>query len=195
MPSTPSPSDPTPLRILALAGSLRRGSWNRRLLEAAAAHAPPGITVTVDDGLRSLPLFDEDLEADDPAPVRALRQRVADAGGLLIATPEYNQGVPGVLKNGVDWLSRPHGGSCLEGKPAAVLGATPGAWGTRIAQKELRHVLWATEALVLPHPPLYLRNAADAFDDQGRLVDDGTRRALTRLLAAFEGWIRSHPGR
>lgn len=183
-----------PLNVLALAGSLRRRSWNRKLLEAAVELAPLGLTLRLYNDLGSIPLFDEELEADDPGAVRELRRRVSEADGLLVATPEYNQGVPGVLKNAVDWLSRPYGGSCLQGKPAAVLGATTGSWGTRIAQKELRHVLWATEALVLPRSPLYVRGAASRFDDAGRLADEPTRRALAGLLTAFADWIRALAG-
>lgn len=178
------------LHILAVPGSLRRGSWNQRLLSAAVENAPDAVTVTGFDDLGSVPLFNEDLEADVPEPVRSFRQRVSEADGVLIATPEYNQSIPGVVKNAVDWLSRPYGASCLIGKPAAVIGATTGPWGTRIAQKELRHTLWATDALVLPDPPMYVREVATLFDDAGRLTDERTRKALTGLLAAFSNFIR-----
>jgi len=190
------PSHPLPpLRVLAVAGSLRRDSWNRRLLDAAAECAAPGMVVTVYGDLASVPLFSEDLEAEGgPEGVRRLHQATDAADGLLIATPEYNQSIPGVLKNAIDWLSRPDGESCLVGKPAAVIGATAGPRGTRLAQRELRHVLSATESLVLPTPALYLRNAAAAFDGSGRLTDPPTRETLTRLLAAFAEWIRWSAG-
>lgn len=185
------PPTRAPRRVLAVAGSLRRHSWNRRLLEAAAAadYAPPGMVVTVYRDLASIPLFSEDLETGGhPEGVGRLRHELAAADGLLIATPEYNHSFPGVLKNAIDWLSRPPGG-LLEGKPVAVIGATTGAWGTRLAQAALRQVLAATESAVLPGPALYLRSAAAAFDDAGRLAEARTAQALTALLAAFADWI------
>lgn len=180
----------SPAHVLAVPGSLRRGSWNKRLLQAAIASAPDSVHLSMFEDLGSLPLFDEDLEVDDPEPVRSFRSRVVKADGILVATPEYNQSVPGVLKNAIDWLSRPYGESCLIGKPVAVIGSTPGSWGTRIAQKELRHILWATGALVLPDPPLYVRSVASLFGERDRLVDEETRRALARLLAVFADFIR-----
>jgi len=178
--------------VLAIPGSLRRGSFNRRLLEAAAASAPAGMTVAIYDALARLPPFDEDLERESgggPEPVHRLRGLVAAADGLLIATPEYNQSFPGVLKNAIDWLSRPAPDEVLARKPVAVIGATPGRWGTRLAQAALRQVLHATEAVVLPAPTLFVRDAALLFDASGRLTDEPTREALRELLAAFERWI------
>jgi chromate reductase len=180
------------MHVLAVAGSLRRDSLNRRLLAAAAGCAPPGMQLAVYDGLGSIPLFSEDLEAETgggPEPVRRLRREVGAADGLLIATPEYNQSIPGVLKNALDWLSRPAPEEVLAGKPVAVVGATVGSWGTRLAQAALRQVLTATESLVLPAPALFVRSAETLFDDAGRLRDPRTREALERLLAAFAGWI------
>jgi chromate reductase len=187
--------------VLAIAGSLRRGSFNRRLLEAAAGVAPADISVRVHSGLGSVPLFDEDLElataaGGGPPPVRDLRQQVAEADGLLIATPEYNQSIPGVLKNAIDWLSRPLPGEVLAGKPVAVIGASGGSWGTRLAQSALRHTLNATESLVMPSPALFVRTAASLFDGEGRLVDRPTRERLAAVMAAFSAWIdRVVPGR
>lgn len=181
-----------PLTVLALPGSLRRDSFNRRLLEAAAELAPAGMTLQLCDGLRGLPLFDEDLERETrggPAPVQQLRARVASAHALLIATPEYNQSFPGVLKNGLDWLSRPGPAEVLVGKPVALFGATAGRWGTRLAQAGLRQVLTATEALVLPAPGVYLREAERIFDGNGQLRDEATREQLRELLRAFALWI------
>jgi chromate reductase len=183
-----------PLRVLCLAGSLRRASWNRRLLQAAASLAPAGMDVGVYDALASVPLFDEDLERADPAGppgVRALRTAIAAADGLVIATPEYNHALPGVLKNALDWLSResPQGEVLVE-RPVAVLGASSGPWGTRLAQASLRQVLHTCGALVMPSPTLFVARAADHFDAQGALVDDATRASLQRFMAAFAGWIQ-----
>jgi chromate reductase, NAD(P)H dehydrogenase (quinone) len=183
----------TTFRILCLAGSLRRDSWNRRLLHAAAALAPATLQLDVHDGLADVPMFDEDLEQREPtgpAGVRALRRAIAAADGVIIATPEYNHSLPGVLKNALDWLSResPEGEVLVE-KPVAVLGASGGPWGTRLAQASLRQVLHTCGALVMPAPTLFVAHAAQRFDDQGRLVDDATAQSLQRLLAALAAWI------
>ena len=175
--------------VLAIAGSLRRGSFNRSLLEAAASLAAPGMRVRVYDQLAAVPLFSEDVEAAGvPEGVQQLREQVGEADALLIATPEYNQSMPGVLKNTIDWLSRPPG-EVLVGKPVAILGASAGRWGTRLAQSHLRHVLYATEALVMPQPSLFLAGARELFDGDGHLVDERTSQALRQLLGAFGGWI------
>jgi len=190
-PVTPPAHDGAALRVLALPGSLRRASYNRALLAAAAALAPAGMTIELADA-PVLPLFDEDLEQatqGGPDTVRQLRAQVAAADGLLIATPEYNQSLPGVLKNAIDWLSRPSPDEVLAGKPVAVIGASSGRWGARLAQAALRQVLYATEARVLPAPNLYVREAGRLFDADGRLLDAATREALAALLPAFARWI------
>ena len=178
--------------VFAIAGSLRRDSYNRSLLRAARELAPPGMAIVLDDQLASIPPFDEDLEraaAGGPEPVRALRGQVASADGVLIATPEYNHSFPGVLKNAIDWLSRPAPQEVLAGKPVAVVGASGGPWGTRLAQSALRQVLYATESAVLPKPALFVKDAGRLFDVAGRLVDRATRERLEALLAAFASWI------
>ncbi len=178
--------------VLGIAGSLRRASYNRRLIEAAVECAPPGMDVRRYQELVSIPPFDEDLERatnGGPAPVRELRQRVASADGLLIATPEYNWSIPGVLKNSIDWLSRPAPDEVLVGKPVAVIGASGGKWGTRLAQSALRQVLTSTECLVLPRPTLFVPDAAGLFDEAGRLRDAPTREQLDAVLIAFRTWI------
>lgn len=179
--------------ILALPGSLRRGSFNRMLLSAADGCAPAGVEVRLFDDAASIPLFNEDVEAASghgPAPVRRLRHAVAAADGLLISTPEYNQSLPGVVKNMLDWLSRPGPEEVLAGKPVAVVGATSGPWGTRLAQSALRQVLYACEALVLPAPALFVRDAGRLFDAAGELTDPPTREKLAAVLAGFTDWIR-----
>jgi len=183
-------------RILAIPGSLRRRSFNRLLLRAARECAPPGLEVELYEGLAALPLFDEDLEeasGGGPASVQRLRGLVAAADGLLIATPEYNQSLPGVLKNAIDWLSRPGPNEVLVDKPVAVMGASGGRWGTRLAQSTLRHVLVATEALVLPKPMLFLREAATLFDESGRLIHPQTCKQLEALMTSFARWIALAP--
>ncbi|KZC34383.1 MULTISPECIES: NADPH-dependent FMN reductase [Rhodanobacter] len=185
---------PTPARrVLCLAGSLRRDSWNRRLLQAAVAQAPATLQLDVYDALTAVPLFDEDLEQHDPAGpagVQALRAAVAAADGLVIATPEYNHSMPGVLKNALDWLSRESpAGDVLAEKPVAVLGASSGPWGTRLAQASLRQVLHTCCALVMPAPTLFVANAASRFDADGALADLATVQSLQDFLLAFERWM------
>jgi chromate reductase len=185
------------LEVLAIAGSLRRASYNRRLLRAAAACAPATMVVRVYDDLASIPPFDEDLEdatSGGPDPVRRLRAQVAAASGLLIATPEYNHSIPGVLKNAIDWLSRPAPAAVLAGKPVAVIGASAGRWGTRLAQATLRQVLYATESLVLPRAVLFIRDAGAIFDAEGRLIDPATRDDLCAVLTALGDWITAIQG-
>jgi chromate reductase len=179
-------------RVLCLAGSLRRDSWNRRLLRLAATAAPAQMSLDVYDDLSAIPLFDEDLERRELAGapgVRALRAAVIAADGLLVATPEYNQSLPGVLKNALDWLSRESpDGEVLLDKPVAVIGASAGPWGTRLAQTAVRQVLHACGAVVMPTPTLFVANAAVRFDADG-LLDATATQSLQRLVLAFGQWI------
>lgn len=183
----------TPVRrVLCLAGSLRRDSWNRRLLRAAMAQAPATLQLDVYDALAAVPLFDEDLEQLEPAGpagVQALRAAIAAADGLVIATPEYNHAIPGVLKNTLDWLSRESpAGDVLSEKPVAVLGASSGPWGTRLAQASLRQV-HTCGALVMPAPTLFVASAASRFDTDGMLTDPATAQSLQGFMLAFERWM------
>ena len=178
------------VRLLGLAGSLRTRSFNRYLLEAGRELTPAGTTITVYEHLADIPPFNEDLEANPPLGVTRLRQAMQAADGLLIATPEYNQSVPGVLKNVIDWLSRSDPAQGLTGKPVAVIGATTGPWGTRLAQTQLRQILVACQALRLPSPALYLGDARAAFDEAGRLIDHETRDRLSGVIEALVDWTR-----
>ena len=181
------------MNVLAIAGSLRKASFNKRLLEAAKAAAPAGVTITIFEGLGDIPMFNEDLEAATGGAgndtVVRLREAVAAADGLLISTPEYNQSIPGVLKNLLDWLSRT---DIMEGKPSAIVGATPGRWGTRYAQKELRHVLSsALEGHVMSAPAMYVADAEKEVDEDGRFSDARTRERLGKFLSAFSTWVET----
>jgi chromate reductase, NAD(P)H dehydrogenase (quinone) len=180
--------------VLAIGGSLRRDSFNRRVVQAAPALAPQSLQISVYDELASVPLFSEDLEMPcAPSGVERLRRAAASADGMLIATPEYNQSLSGVVKNMVDWLSRGEP-VVIEGKPIGILGITPGAWGTRIAQSQLRHALTACGAIVMPVPQLYLRGAAELFGADGRLIDARTRDSIAEFLAAFATWVHKLRG-
>jgi chromate reductase, NAD(P)H dehydrogenase (quinone) len=177
------------VRVLGIAGSLRAGSTNRALLRAAVELAPDGVEIVLFDGLRDVPPFDQDVEArGDPPSVVALKQAIAAADALLVATPEYNYSVPGVLKNAIDWASRPPGRSVLNRKPAAIIGASPAATGTARAQLALRQSFVFTETLVLPKPELYVGRAHERIDAQGRVTDETTRKLLRTLLEALAAW-------
>src|SRR5919112_360934 len=158
------------MRILGIAGSLRRGSHNRKLLRAAGALLPPGVELVEWDGLAGIPAFDEDLENAPPEVVREFFAAIEGADALLIATPEYNASLPGALKNALDWASRPFPENVLRYKPAAVIGASTGLFGAVWAQAEVRKVLKASGAHVL-ESELPVGMADAAFDDDGALVD------------------------
>ena len=170
------------MRLLAISGSLRRGSLNTALLRAADGLLPPGVRVVHLGGLASIPPYDEDLDVHPvPAAVAALRHEITAADGLLFATPEYNASIPGQLKNAVDWASRPFPANALRGKPAAVIGASTGIFGAVWAQAELRKVLTTAGAHVLDRE-LAIADAPAAFDAEGRL-DDLVRADLGAVIA------------
>jgi chromate reductase len=174
--------DPSVTRILAISGSLRERSYNRALLRAAEELAPAGVKIEEVD-LSPIPFYDGDLEAvGDPEPVAELRAAVAEADALLIATPEYNRGTSGVLKNAIDWLSRPALASVLRWKPVAVMGTSTGRGGTRRAQQQVRDALLYPGAIVLEEPEVALPVAWEHFDEDGRLVDEKTRDSIRGLL-------------
>jgi chromate reductase len=176
-------------RIVAFAGSLRKGSYNRALIEAAAELAPEGMTVERIE-IGSLPFYNADVEAKgDPPAVTAFKAALAAADGLLIATPEYNDGLPAVLTNAMDWGSRLPGRAPLLGKPVAVMGASPSQVGTARAQLHLRQILNHVQARVLPPPELMVARAHERFDKELRLKDEGTRKVLGEVLVRFSQWI------
>ncbi len=183
---------PTPVRVLGIAGSLRKASFNALALRAAGEMLPAGMTLEVFD-LAPIPLYNGDVEAEGmPGPVRDLQRRFAEANALLIATPEYNASVPGVLKNAINWASRPgpSGGSPLGGKPLAIFGASPSSLGTFRAQYHLRQVCVNVNLLPLQQPEVFIAQAHLKFDAQGRLTDEDTRQYLRRLLDALAAWTR-----
>jgi chromate reductase len=169
------------MRILGIAGSLRRGSHNRKLLRAAGRALPPGAELVEWEGLAGLPIFDEDMEYAPPAVVQAFLDEVEQADALLIATPEYNASLPGGLKNALDWASRPFPDNVLKDKPSAVIGASTGLFGAVWAQAEVRKVLKASGAHVL-ESELPVGLADGAFDDEGDLNDPELTDRLGDLL-------------
>ena len=177
------------MKIIGIPGSLRRASINRKLLHVMSGLAPAGVTIEVHD-LLDVPPFNEDVEAEGAPPaVQVLRDAIAVAQGLLIVTPEYNSGVPGVLKNGLDWLSRPPRRSVLDGKPVGIAGASPGILGTARAQPQLRQLFVFTNSPVMMQPEIYVTSAYQKFDEMGKLTDERTREALIRYLAALKVWV------
>ena len=173
------------MRVLGIAGSLRRDSHNARLLRAAAEAVAGDVELTIFDGLRDVPPYDQDDDVE-PAPeaVAHLREAIAEADAILIATPEYNHSIPGQLKNALDWASRPYPGSALSNKPAAVIGSSVGSFGAIWAQADLRKVLGATGARVLP-AELAVAKSAERFDADGELVDQRLRERLRELVTAL----------
>jgi len=176
-------------KILGISGSLRRDSYNSRLLEAAASLLPEGVEFEVYRGLRSIPPYDQDDDVEQaPAPVAALREALATADGVLIATPEYNSSIPGVLKNALDWASRPLMTNSLRFRPVAVCGASTGAFGAVWAQAELRKVLAAMGARVV-EAEVPVGHAPSRFDEDGELLDDEIRDQLVALVEALMAGI------
>ena len=181
-------TQPTPLKFLGIAGSLRHASYNRALLAAARELCPDGATLNIFD-LAPLPLYDQDIDTEAAPPaVQAFRDALWSADALLISTPEYNHGVPGVLKNALDWASRPPQHQPLSGLPVAIMGASPYTWGTARAQAHLRQTLVFPSALVLSQPEVLVANATGKFDAEGQLTDDATRTFVHGLLVALATW-------
>lgn len=181
---------PDVIRVAGIAGSLRSGSFNRKLLRSAIELAPDDLKIELLD-LRGVPFYDADVEKrGDPDTVAALKRRIREADAVLIATPEYQHSLPGVLKNALDWASRPPSDPPLQRKPIAVMGATVGRFGTARAQAELRKVLAYNDALVLQRPEVMVPNAASAFDDDGTLIDEDARGFVRQLLRNLAAWTR-----
>lgn len=178
-----------PIQVLGISGSLRKGSFNSAALRAARDLAPVGMHIEIAD-ISEVPLYNEDVRAKGfPAVVEDLRRRVKEADGLLIATPEYNYSIPGVLKNTIDWISRPPE-QPFDGKPIALMGASGGMLGTARAQYHLRQSFVFLNGLVMNRPEVMIATAQSKFDAQGNLADQTTRDFIAAMLIAFEAWVR-----
>lgn len=178
--------------ILGLSGSLRQASFNTGLLHAAAQEMPEGVSLETRT-LHGVPLYDADLEqAEGPPPaVAALKDALASADGLLLVTPEYNNGIPGVFKNTIDWMSRPPGGlSLFKGKPVAIIGASPGGFGTILAQDHWLPVLHTLGTDHWSQGRLMVSRAGGLFDESGNLTDEDTRQRLADFMSGFAAFIR-----
>lgn len=178
-----------PIRILGIAGSLRRESYNRATLRAATQLVPEGATIETFE-LDGIPGFNQDEEQNPPAKVVELKKRIREADAILFVTPEYNYSVPGVLKNAIDWASRPYGDSAWNGKPAAIMGASIGTIGTARAQYHLRQMMVFLNMFPVNQPEVMIGNASERFDADGNLTDDATKDFIRQLLQSLVDWTQ-----
>ena len=177
------------IRILGIAGSLRQQSYNRAALRAATQLVPKDATIDVFE-IDGLPGFNEDEEQNPPAKVTELKQRIREVDAILFVTPEYNYSVPGVLKNAIDWASRPYGDSAWSGKPAAIMGASVGAIGTARAQYHLRQMMVFLNMFPINQPEVMISNASERFDQKGNLTNETTKDLMRQLLQGLVDWTR-----
>lgn len=179
-----------PLAVLAISGSLRQGSYNTATLRAAQELAPEGVSIELAT-LEGTELFSEDVEKKGwPPRIARLRELAANAQAILFAAPEYNYSVPGVLKNAIDWLSRPTGKGPIWGKPAGVIGASPSTVGTARAQMHLRQILYYNAMPLLPSAEVLISRASEKFDAEGRLTHEETRAFLRNYVTELAAWAR-----
>jgi chromate reductase len=182
------------IKVAVLVGSLRAASFNRRLARAVEGLAPPGLAfehVEIGD----LPLYNQDFDHDYPAACRRFKEAIEAADALLVVTPEYNRSIPGVLKNALDIGSRPSGSNAFAGKPAAILGTSPGATGTAVAQRDLRAVLSHLDVAVLSQPEVYVQFKEGLIDEQGGIGNEGTQKFLQGFVDRYVAWVRKQLGR
>lgn len=180
-----------PMTILGIAGSLRKKSYNRAALRAAQQLAPEGAKLDIFE-LDGIPMFNQDEEQNPPDKVKQLKAQIRAADAILLVTPEYNYSIPGVLKNAIDWASRPYGDNAWQGKPVALMGASMGTLGSSRAQYHLRQVFVFLDMLPLNKPEVMIGNASRQFDEAGNLVDKDTKNHIRALLESLVSWTRYH---
>jgi chromate reductase, NAD(P)H dehydrogenase (quinone) len=178
-----------PIHILGIAGSLRRESYNRSALRAAIELLPEGATLEIFE-LDGIPAFNQDDEQNPPAKVKEFKQKIREADAILFVTPEYNYSVPGVLKNAIDWASRPYGDNAWNEKPAAIMGASIGSIATARAQYHLRQIFVFLNIFPVNQPEVMIGNAAERLDKEGNLMDEMTRKLIGQLLDNLVNWTR-----
>lgn len=181
------------IRILGIAGSLRKESFNRGALRAAQELAPEGVEIEIFD-LDGIPGFNQDQEREPPAIVAEFKKKIREADAILFSTPEYNYSIPGVLKNAIDWASRPYGDSAWDGKPAAIMGASGGNIATARAQYDLRKSMVFLNMFPINKPEVMIGGAGDKFDAEGNLTDENTREFIRQMLASLAEWTRKLSG-
>jgi chromate reductase, NAD(P)H dehydrogenase (quinone) len=177
------------MKIAVFVGSLQEKSHNKMLAKALESVAPEGMAFDYID--INLPLFNQDLEADYPAAAQVVKTAVETADGVLFVTPEYNRSVPGVLKNAIDWASRPYGSNSFARKPVGVVGASIGPVGTAIAQADLRHIMSFLDAKAMGQPEIHMANAGPLFNETGELIDERWLKNVTAYMTAFSEWVKN----
>src|SRR5882724_1789729 len=177
------------IKILGIAGSVRKASFNKSALRAAQKLVPDGTSIEIFD-IGGLPGFNQDDQKNPPAKVTELKARIRAADAILLVTPEYNYSIPGVLKNAIDWASRPYGDNAWNGKPVAVMGASPGMLGTARAQYHLRQVFVFLNMYPVNQPEVMIAHAAERFDTTGNLLDEHAKDLIRQLLRHLVAWSR-----
>lgn len=177
------------ISILGFAGSLRSGSFNKAILHAAGEMVPKGMELGIFD-LEGIPPFNQDMEKEPPINIKEFKRKIRAADGILIATPEYNYSVPGVLKNAIDWASRPYGDNAFQDKPVGVMGASIGMLGTARAQYHLRQSFVFLNMIPMNQPEVMVAFAEEKVDSNGRLTDLPTREIIKQFLEALDNWVR-----
>lgn len=175
------------INILGIPGSIRRQSYNVSALRAAQTLAPDGVALNIFD-IGGIPAFSEDEEKNLPSKIMEFKKQIREADAILFATPEYNYSISGVLKNAIDWASRPYGDSAWSGKPAAIMGATVGTLGTSRAQYHLRQICVTLNMPVVNKPEVMISNASKLFDAEGNLTDESTKKHIRSLLESLVEW-------
>jgi chromate reductase len=181
----------TSLRIAVVVGSLRRESYNKQLATALMALAPADFAFQV-SRIDDLPLYDQDDDARQAQPVKRLKGEIKSAQGLIFVTPEYNRSIPGVLKNAIDHASRPYGESAWAGKPAGVIGISPGAAGTAMAQQHLRNILAYLDVPTMGQPEAFLQFKEGMFSAQGTVADERASKFLQKWMSRYVAWVQEH---
>lgn len=177
------------IKVLGICGSLREGSFNASALNAAIELAPEGVEIEVFN-IGGIPEFVQGHDQDPPEKVAEFKRKIREADAILFSSPEYNYSVPGVLKNAIDWASRPYGDSAWEGKPAAIMGASPGASGTMRMQYHLRQIMVFLNMFPINKPEVMISNCASKFDENGKLTDEKTREFIGQMVKALADWTR-----
>jgi len=176
-------------KIAVVVGSIRRDSFNKQLAHALISLAPQDFSFEFLD-IASLPLYSQDYDADFPEAARTMKQKISEADGLLFVTPEYNRSIPGVLKNALDWGSRPWGQSAWANKPGALLGTSVGAIGTALAQAHLRNVLAYLDVPLMGQPEMFIKHDESRIDSNGKIVNEDTRKFLQAFVDKYVAWVK-----
>jgi chromate reductase len=177
------------MKVVGISGSLRKGSFNTGLLKHVSNSAPDGVEFEIAD-ISEVPLFNQDMEKDPPQSVEDFKELVSGADAILFASPEYNHGISGVLKNAIDWLSRPPAESAIKGKPCGLMGASPSFVGTARGQEQLKLAISGSGAVAFRGPHVLVNRAGDKFDDNGNLTDEDTVKFVDNYVEKLVDWAK-----